>query len=95
MHVIEHSIKFKSVIQNLQKSICHVNTKFQAGNVCNNVASVPMIESQSYVYFEEFSPIPQPNKGPIHHKEKSSAETWGPLFNQLTYSLLNLETVFV
>lgn len=56
------------------KSICHVNTKFYAANIYNKVASVPMTESQSYVYFEESNPIPHPNKGPIYHKEKSSAD---------------------
>lgn len=61
----------------------------QPANIYNKVALVPMTESQSYVYFEESSPIPHPDKGPIYYKEKVSADICA-LFKKVIDSLLSL-----
>lgn len=61
----------------------------QPAKVYNKVASAPMTEAQSYVYFEESSPIPHPDEGPICYNEKGSVDA-GALFKKVIDSLLNL-----
>lgn len=53
------------------KSICHVNPKFYAANIYNKVASVPMTESQSYVYFEESVQFPTQTRVPSTTKKRA------------------------